>query len=109
MEGIIPLVLRTIKRNRNRRQYRCLSSEAALTFDVSDFHVNDDHLQRNFDATPPRKTSGFVLQDEREYEGKDAGYWSPQISGKPKTQVVRFRSRSMSMSVFSCLTGPLKE
>ncbi|KAK8685011.1 hypothetical protein V6N13_041022 [Hibiscus sabdariffa] len=39
MEGLIPLVYRTLKKAKTRRQYECLSAGAAQAYNIADFYV----------------------------------------------------------------------
>ncbi|XP_057957073.1 uncharacterized protein LOC131150392 [Malania oleifera] len=38
MEGLIPLVFKAVQKTKTRRRYHCLSSGAALSYDISDFY-----------------------------------------------------------------------
>ncbi|KAL8487224.1 hypothetical protein ACS0TY_023312 [Phlomoides rotata] len=80
MEGLIPVVYKSLKKKRTRGKYECLSSGAAPAYNIhqDDDHTADgrgDHLRR-CNSVPT---------------GDDA---------KPN-QLVRFRSHR----VLSCLTG----
>ncbi|GMI96192.1 hypothetical protein HRI_003288500 [Hibiscus trionum] len=48
MEGLIPLVYRTLKKTKTRRQYECLSAGApAQAYDIADFYVRSPGLNQS--------------------------------------------------------------
>ncbi|XP_057546841.1 uncharacterized protein LOC130825568 [Amaranthus tricolor] len=47
MEGLIPMVFRAIKKNKIRRQYRCLSMGNSQTYNLVDFYDDHDHNQNH--------------------------------------------------------------
>ncbi|XP_019052647.1 PREDICTED: uncharacterized protein LOC109114432 [Nelumbo nucifera] len=106
MEGLIPLVYKTIKRSNTRRKYKCLSSGAAQGYNhAADFQA-DRHI---YLGPPPEKFAGL----NEEYTGHlrsqtvkelSGGFFSSQPTVKEprlSKQLVRFRSYRM----FSCING----
>ncbi|XP_057781248.1 uncharacterized protein LOC130999663 [Salvia miltiorrhiza] len=119
MEGLIPLVYKSLKKSQTRRKYECLSSgEAAQPYNIADFYVKDDgrdrdeYMGRRGYATPGpddtrsgrrgahhRRCSSVVI-DGRPGAG---GFLALEGGGgapPPKKQIVRFRSHRM----LSCIT-----
>nr|GLL47862.1 uncharacterized protein LOC109169843 [Ipomoea trifida] len=97
MEGLIPLVFRTIKRTRTRRQYQCLSSAAAAdggAFNIQDFYPNGYY----------GGGGNMIAQNDYDYNEYSGGF-SPErgaaAASKSSKQLVRFKSHRM----FSCVTG----
>lgn len=110
MEGLIPVVYKSLKKNKTKRQYECLSSGAAQAYNIEDFYMKDDHDHHDYfsrkqylmpDAgTAPglhgahhRRYNSVQVDHLRSFASEDDAY-------KPK-QLVRFRSHRM----FLCLTG----
>lgn len=116
MEGLIPMVYRAIKKHKVRSHYECLSSGAAQTYNISDFHLTGSQTQARHlyltpppphattDATPREIRGGHRRSHSmagdfsfgRRYELDDQDERRPR-----KQQLVRFRSTR----VLSCLTG----
>ncbi|KAL2506178.1 Uncharacterized protein Adt_21799 [Abeliophyllum distichum] len=111
MEGLIPMVFKSIRKNKIRRQYKCLSSGAAdpTHYNIADFNTNDYSYyskQYEYGGLPEaEKISGFHA------EGGGGRHWrhhsvhvdysaASEDSVKSK-QLVRFRS----LRKFSCVTG----
>ncbi|KAK9287591.1 hypothetical protein L1049_016026 [Liquidambar formosana] len=107
MEGLIPLVYRKVRRKKTRRQYECLSSGTAQSFNVEDFYINDEspvymrpstekigglHAERNGGHRRHKSVGNYSGSAEDMVKGA-----SPP---RPK-QMVRFRSHRM----LSCITG----
>ncbi|RDY10846.1 hypothetical protein CR513_04568, partial [Mucuna pruriens] len=107
MEGLLPLVYKAIKKRKTRRQYQCLSSEAALSYNmnVAEFY-------------PQSQGHGYYQPSVLDDRAEDIGYlrynsvreFSNGLSSSPQQrtcaasspaskQLVRFRSQKM----FSCL------
>ncbi|KAL3619869.1 hypothetical protein CASFOL_034781 [Castilleja foliolosa] len=108
MEGLIPMVYRSLKKNKKRRTYKCLSSGAAQTFDFCTKDDYDDH-QHNYyliskqQLVMANRVPGSRGPHHRRYNSVDmARLWSfaSEDVYKPK-QRERFRSRGM----LSCITG----
>ncbi|KAI8537146.1 hypothetical protein RHMOL_Rhmol09G0002800 [Rhododendron molle] len=114
MEGLIPLVCKTFKKNQTRRKYKCLSSSssvaAAQAYNISDFYPQGFNYQY---STPQMeiKTRTTAVSSQhhnlrhstslREYSsGFSAARDQDMVTMKPK-QLVRFRSHRF----FSCVTG----
>ncbi|XP_041989741.1 uncharacterized protein LOC121741113 [Salvia splendens] len=114
MEGLIPLVYKSLKKSQTRRKYECLSSGAAAQpYNIADFYMTDDNLDREYigrrgSATPGphdtqsghsgahhRRCSSVVIEGGRGF-ASDGRAHPP-----PKKQIVRFRSHRM----LSCITG----
>ena len=111
MEGLLPLVFKAIKKNRTRRQYECLSSGNALSYNISmaeiytqshnQTHQRVDHDHVHAEGIGHRRHksigdfgNGFFESPQRIRTGVAAG-------SSPPKQLVRFRSQRM----FSCITG----
>ncbi|KAG5530356.1 hypothetical protein RHGRI_025334 [Rhododendron griersonianum] len=111
MEGLIPLVCKTFKKNETRRKYKCLSSSAATqAYNIADFYPQGFNYQY---STPQMeiKTRTTAVSSQhhnlrhstslREYSsGFSAAGDQDMVIMKPK-QLVRFRSHRF----FSCVTG----
>ncbi|KAL0341403.1 UNVERIFIED_CONTAM: hypothetical protein Sradi_4657100 [Sesamum radiatum] len=107
MEGLIPMVYKSVKKNMTRRHYECLSSGAAAhpAYNIPDHHdyfnrklenINKDsglHGARHHRRYNSVHVVGRVALEEEEEE-------KAAPPSKPK-QLVRFRSHKM----FSCVTG----
>ncbi|GMI71739.1 hypothetical protein like AT3G59880 [Hibiscus trionum] len=108
MEGLIPLVYRTLKKTKTRRQYECLSSGAAQPYNIADFYVqsrshiyvepnNSSVAEKNIGSRSHRRrmSTGDISSS---VEGLKITGVAPTPAG-PK--LTRFRSHRM----FSCVTG----
>ncbi|XP_041995683.1 uncharacterized protein LOC121745798 [Salvia splendens] len=109
MEGLIPLVYKSLKKSQTRRKYECLSSGAAAQpYNIADFYMKDDSLDREFigrrgsvagphdtQSGHHRRCSSVVIEGGRGF-ASDGSAHPP-----PKKQIVRFRSHRM----LSCITG----
>ncbi|GAA0186695.1 hypothetical protein LIER_33983 [Lithospermum erythrorhizon] len=98
MEGLIPLVFKTIKRNRTRSQYEYLSSGTASAghhqmYNITDFYTNDDSVIRN---SPEKTTRPANLQ--RHHQSFHYG----SSDSANKKELVRFRNHRR---MFSCMPG----
>ncbi|KAK4421925.1 hypothetical protein Salat_2143200 [Sesamum alatum] len=111
MEGLIPMVYKSIKKTRTRRQYECLSSGATQTYNIEDFCAKgDDDDRYGFSRNEYLMTSeggrlpGFRGAHHRRYNSvhvdRVGSFASEDGAYKPK-QLVRFRSQRL----FSCVTG----
>ncbi|XP_059633208.1 uncharacterized protein LOC132275985 [Cornus florida] len=102
MEGLIPIIFRTIKRTKTRRSYECLSSGTAQSYNIADFYDTGTHGHM-YVAPPPEKMASFHAEGNggthRRHKSLGDGL-SPEHMVKSK-QMVRFRSHRM----FSCVTG----
>ncbi|KMT15587.1 hypothetical protein BVRB_3g059370 [Beta vulgaris subsp. vulgaris] len=130
MEGFIPMVFKAIKRNKVRRQYRCLSVGATQTYNLADFYdIAEQH--HNQDHNHDQRGEFYAPRSERrgEFEGRrsghrrfgsageygsnvgynfkydhDDGNGVGRISTSPSKQIIkRYRSHRM----FSCITGTI--
>ncbi|XP_021752304.1 uncharacterized protein LOC110717827 [Chenopodium quinoa] len=122
MEGLIPMVYKVIKRNKVRRQYRCLSVGAAQTYNIADFYDygnEHDHDQgATYDVVTRSEPSGGVFDGRSHghrrygstgeygynfnYDHDNEVYGVGRNSSSPPKQIMkRYRSHRM----FSCLTG----
>ncbi|KAL7085800.1 hypothetical protein ACP275_14G300100 [Erythranthe tilingii] len=110
MEGLIPMVYKSLKKNKIRRKYECLSYGAAATqtYNIEDFCTNDDH-----DGIIMLETGGVPAlrgphhhHNHRRYNSVHVdylkGYSSEHDHAYKAKQLVRFRSHRM---LSSCLTG----
>lgn len=110
MEGLIPLVYRSLKKSHTRRKYECLSSGVTEAYNIADFYVKDEGRYNlgtsgpGDDAAGRRAArhwrSGSMAVDGRDFalEGGGGGGGAPTPS---KKQLVRFRSHRM----LACITG----
>ncbi|XP_010650752.1 uncharacterized protein LOC117913961 [Vitis riparia] len=111
MEGLIPVVYKAIKRSKTRRQYECLSSGAAQSYNIPDFYVSSQNYVNT--ESPSEKIAGFHAERNDHRRHKSVGDYSNQffsvedrVKGAgspplPPKKLVRFRSHRM----FSCVTG----
>ena len=114
MEGLIPVVYKAIKRSKTRRQYECLSSGAAQSYNIPDFYVSSQNYVNT--ESPSEKIAGFHAERNDHRRHKSVGDYSNQffsvedrVKGAgspplPPKKLVRFRSHRM----FSCVTGAQK-
>ncbi|KAL0368729.1 UNVERIFIED_CONTAM: hypothetical protein Scaly_1091800 [Sesamum calycinum] len=113
MEGLIPMVYKSIKKTRARRRYECLSAGATQTYNIEEFCTNDHHdaddaqyrVSKNKYFMPEGgKVPGFRGAHHRRCNsvgvGRAGSFASDDGARKPK-QLVRFRSQRL----FSCVTG----
>ncbi|TKY73729.1 hypothetical protein E2542_SST02485 [Spatholobus suberectus] len=112
MEGLLPLVYKAIKKNRTRRQYECLSSGAALSYNISMAEMypqTQEHVLQNQTPTQkvPHRHEDHKIGHRRHKSVGDFGngFQSPQmrtgVDSPSSNKLVRFRSQRM----FSCITG----
>lgn len=87
MEGLIPLVCKTFKRNKTLRKYESLSSETNVINNIEDFYPEYANRIENY---PEYRRTQSVRASEK----------SVYYTQKDK-QLVRFTSHRM----FSCVTG----
>ncbi|KAL7145705.1 hypothetical protein ABFS83_07G105300 [Erythranthe nasuta] len=107
MEGLIPMVYKSLKKSKTRRNYECLSTGAAQAYNISDFYVKDGD---NYVIAGPDKVSGLGgPPHHRRYNsvhvagggGAARGFEEEEEEATKSKQLVRFRSHRM----FSCVTG----
>ncbi|KAJ1376283.1 hypothetical protein SESBI_50108 [Sesbania bispinosa] len=114
MEGLLPLVYRAIKRNKTRRQYECLSSGAALNYNISMAEIYPQTQgQVHHNQTLSTQKMSHHHDDRighRRYKSVgdfgNYGFQSPQMrtgggASPSSKQLVRYRSQR----IFSCITG----
>ncbi|GFY81261.1 hypothetical protein Acr_01g0010700 [Actinidia rufa] len=101
MEGLLPMVYKTLKKNKTRRKYECLSSGAAQAYNISDFYA------QGYMNPEPQKNGtingGFHVESTNgHHHRRHKSFSVPEddVMVKPK-QLVRFRSHRL----FSCVTG----
>ncbi|MCE5167390.1 hypothetical protein HAX54_052444 [Datura stramonium] len=112
MEGLIPLVYKTIKRSKTRRRYECLSFGAANTYNIENFYPNNggkEYEMSSIDDHQKVVSGGGGDQAEkirhhRRTQSLHVEYISPENStpAKDHKQLVKFRSHRR---MFSCVTG----
>ncbi|MED6194180.1 hypothetical protein PIB30_026179 [Stylosanthes scabra] len=103
MEGLVPLVLRAIKKNKNRRQYECLGDPSSVTYNIAmaEIYHHQNHL------TKSDVDLHHHHHHRRHKSVEDFGNGvvvSSSISSPPipkQQQLLRLRSQRM----FSCITG----
>lgn len=97
MEGLIPVVLRSLKRNKIRRRYECLSSSGgAKPYATKEFDFDGDNDDN--DVSGARYRRWCSVRDGG--GGRGFGAMDHVEGYKPK-QLVRFRSHR----VLSCLSS----
>ncbi|KAL1533176.1 hypothetical protein AAHA92_33097 [Salvia divinorum] len=111
MEGLIPLVYKSLKKSQTRRKYECLSSGAAAqSYNIADFYMKGNDRDREYmgrrGSTMPdlggahhRRCSSVGI------EGRPSAGDLALDGGPPppkKKQIVRFRSHHRMLS---CITG----
>ena len=118
MEGLLPMVYKSIKKNITRRQYEHLSSGVAQSYNISDFNVSSNNyggLIMNYSSSPmltttttTKTTTQSSLRRHNSVNEYAFGSFSMQerdMSGAttaPKrARLVRFTSHRMFM--FSCV------
>lgn len=114
MEGLIPLVYKTIKRTKTRRKYECLSFGAANTYDIENFYPKNTSKNYEMSSIDDQKMvidSNDGNQTKKNRHHRRTQSLHVQYSGgvlpednipvKDK-QFVRFRSHRR---MFSCVTG----
>ncbi|KAK4354847.1 hypothetical protein RND71_027041 [Anisodus tanguticus] len=114
MEGLIPLVYKTIKRSKTRRRYECLSFGAANTYNIENFYPNNGYINSSkefeMSSVNDQKVVGGGGQAEnnchRRTQSVHVGY-TGGVSLEDSTpakdkQLVKFRSHRR---MFSCVTG----
>ncbi|XVE76663.1 hypothetical protein DITRI_Ditri12bG0192100 [Diplodiscus trichospermus] len=115
MEGLIPLVYKTLMKNKTRRRYECLSSGAAQSCNISDFYVNGQshsHLYIRPNSTG-EKINIATERNGRHRRHMSMGDFSMQAyssvdamkSGASPTPAVPKLKRFRSHRMFSCVTG----
>ncbi|KAK8599771.1 hypothetical protein V6N13_060406 [Hibiscus sabdariffa] len=104
MEGLIPLVYRTLKKAKTRRQYECLSAGAAQTYNIADFYVrtpgsNQTHfyMESNSDSVA-EKNIGSRGHRRRMSTGDISD--GMKVTGCSRAPAGRKRH-----GMFSCVTG----
>ncbi|OIT31636.1 PREDICTED: uncharacterized protein LOC109208443 [Nicotiana attenuata] len=112
MEGLIPLVYKTIKRSRTRRRYECLSFGAADNYNIENFYPNGFVNSKQYEVTPSDKVAaggGLQAQNNRHrrtqsFHVEYTGGVSPEIGSTPAKdkELVRFKGHRR---MFSCVTG----
>ncbi|XVF81074.1 hypothetical protein PTKIN_Ptkin15bG0127200 [Pterospermum kingtungense] len=117
MEGLIPLVYKTLKKNKTHRQYECLSSGAAQSYGVADSYVNGQnhsHVYSIPDSTGEKNMDYLknITGRNGHRRHKSMGDFSmgctsvdsmkSDASPTPAVpKLMKFRSHKM----FSCVTG----
>ncbi|XP_015162136.1 uncharacterized protein [Solanum tuberosum] len=114
MEGLIPLVYKTIKRTKTRRKYECLSFGTANTYDIENFYpknnskdyetssINDQKMVVDSDGgnqTEQKRHHRRTQSLHVEYTGGVLPEDNIPVKDK---QLLKFRSHRR---MFSCVTG----
>ncbi|XP_055821968.1 uncharacterized protein LOC129890433 [Solanum dulcamara] len=113
MEGLIPLVYKTIKRSKTRRKYECLSFGAANTYNIENFYQKNSGKEYEMSSIDDQKMvdngGGDQTEKYRHHRRTQSlhveytGGVSPEDSTPVKDkQLVKFRSHRR---MFSCVTG----
>ncbi|XVE97186.1 hypothetical protein REPUB_Repub02eG0289700 [Reevesia pubescens] len=106
MEGLIPLVYRTLKKNKTRRQYECLSSGAAETYNITDFYVNGESQSHVYIKPSTAEKNNTERNGHRRHMSMGDfpsvdDIKTPASPTPAVPKLMRFRSHRM----FSCVTG----
>ncbi|KAE8658486.1 Detected protein of unknown function [Hibiscus syriacus] len=110
MEGLIPLVYRTLKKTKTRRRYQCLSSGAAQPYNIADFYVHSPNPSQTHFYT--ESNSNSIAEENigsrghrRRMSTGNIPEGNITVTGGSQTptgpKLTRFRSTRM----FSCVTG----
>nr|GMD52357.1 RNA-binding protein [Ipomoea batatas] len=100
MEGLIPLVCRSIKRSKTRQQYEFLSSgTTAQTFNIQDFYQTGGY---NHSSPEAEAVEGNRHRRHKSLYAQNGGGFSPDLATAKPEKLVRFRSHHR---MFSCVTG----
>ncbi|CAK8568042.1 unnamed protein product [Lathyrus sativus] len=101
MEGLLPLVLKAVKKNRTRRQYECLSSG---TYNISMAEIYPQKNQPLHHSQIPNSDKNI---GHRRSKTVGTGFqFSDQIrSGSVSVSPPKKIDRSRSHRMFSCITG----
>ncbi|CAN4104501.1 unnamed protein product [Withania somnifera] len=104
MEGLIPLVYKTIKRSKTRRRYECLSFGAANTYNIESFYPNNSSKEYEMSSiiNDPKMMadSGDHVEQKRHYRRTQ----SLHVGGvlPEDKQLVKSKSHRR---MFSCVSG----
>ncbi|KAM3289318.1 hypothetical protein P3S67_017606 [Capsicum chacoense] len=105
MEGLIPLVYKTIKRSKTRRKYECLSIGVANTYNIENFYPNNITKQYEIPSIDDQKMvvdngGGDHIDKERLHRRTQ----SLHVDSNPMKdkQLVKLRSHRR---MFSCVSG----
>ncbi|CAO2821721.1 unnamed protein product [Amaranthus hypochondriacus] len=116
MEGLIPMFFRAIKKNKIRRQYRCLSMGNAQTYNLIDFYDHDQNHgfysnemqprggHRRFASTGEFGINGgynFNYDHDHDHDHHDGGFGRFNSPPNNKQIIKRYGSHRL----FSCITG----
>ncbi|KAK8281104.1 hypothetical protein V6Z11_D09G220500 [Gossypium hirsutum] len=105
MEGLIPLVYRRLKKAKTRRQYECLSSGAAKSYDISEFYVQSpsQYMKPNNTSMAEKNIGG--QGHRRRMSTGDISGMDGMETGESTTPAVAKLTRFRSHRMFSCVTG----
>ncbi|XP_019190325.1 PREDICTED: uncharacterized protein LOC109184743 [Ipomoea nil] len=101
MEGLIPLVCRSIKRSKTRQQYEFLSSGTAHTFNNQDFYQQTGGYNNHSSPENMAVEEGKRHRRHKSLCAEHGGGFSPDFATAKPEKLVRFRSHRM----FSCVSG----
>ncbi|PON57980.1 hypothetical protein TorRG33x02_292400 [Trema orientale] len=117
MEGLLPMVYKSIKKNKTRRQYEHLSSGVAQSYSISDFYVTDHHggimnyssSSSSISATTTKSTSSHHRRHNSVGEYAFGSFSTPAgrdiTAATPPKRAALVRFRSHRMFMFSCVGG----
>lgn len=104
MEGLLPLFYKAIKKNKTRRQYECLSSGDAVSYNISMAEMYPQNQNHVYEKQAPQS---HKIGHRRHQSVPDFanGFQSPHMrtgaDSLSSKQLVGVRSQKM----FSCITG----
>ncbi|XXG89530.1 hypothetical protein AAC387_Pa12g1510 [Persea americana] len=105
MEGLIPLLIRAIKRNNTQQKYHCLSQGPAQRFHITDSYVNS----HSYVTPSPEKMTKFHEEPIRHRQIKSVEEFSSRFFPPEKTGEGRHFSkevgRAKSTRMFACIIG----
>lgn len=111
MEGLLPLVYRAIKKRRTRREYQCLSSGAALRYNInmSEFYLPQTQGYGGYHEQPLNSIQKNMVDDHAEIIGyrrrhnsaTDPRHRTHLPGSSVSKKIVSYKSHK----IISCITG----
>ncbi|KAK8478647.1 hypothetical protein V6N11_033039 [Hibiscus sabdariffa] len=112
MEGLIPLVYRTLKKTKTRRRYECLSSGAAQPYNITDFYVQSPtqtrshfYVESNNTSVAEKNIYGRGHRRRMSTGDISSSVNGMKITGDSTTPAGPKLTRFGSHKMFSCVTG----
>ncbi|KAE8670244.1 Detected protein of unknown function [Hibiscus syriacus] len=105
MEGLIPLVYRTLKKTKTRRRYECLSSGATQPYNIADFYVQSPTPGQTHFYTESNSNPVSEENIDRHGHRRRMSTGNITITGGSRTPTGPKLTRFKSHRMFSCVTG----